>query len=105
MMFGRPAFPAPAQPSPEDMEKINRALKELLVKEHPELKAIFEQYPAYTPLTRATPAFGPTGGEPSPTQQLLAAGWGYATIDPGSIQADNGAGLTRGIIGQQGPAP
>ncbi len=35
----------------------------------------------------------------SPTEQLLAAGWGYATIDPASIQADNGAGITRGIIG------
>ena len=32
-------------------------------------------------------------------QQLLTAGWGYAMIDPSSIQADNGAGLTRGIIG------
>jgi hypothetical protein len=38
---------------------------------------------------------------PSPTwqQQVLAKGWAYATIVPGSIQADNGAGLTRGIIG------
>jgi hypothetical protein len=36
---------------------------------------------------------------PSSTQQLLTAGWGYATIDPTSIQADNGAGLTKGIIG------
>jgi sialate O-acetylesterase len=36
---------------------------------------------------------------PPSTQQLLAAGWGYAIIDPSSIQADNGAGLTRGIIG------
>src|SRR5690606_40719363 len=32
-------------------------------------------------------------------EQLLAAGWGYATISTASIQADNGAGLTRGIIG------
>ncbi len=32
-------------------------------------------------------------------QQLLAKGWGYAILVPGSIQADNGAGLTRGIIG------
>jgi hypothetical protein len=99
MMFGRPSFPSPAQPSPEQMEKINEALKETLIKEHPELKAIFDQYPAYTPFTRATPTFGAPAGEPSPTQQLLAAGWGYVTIDPGSIQADNGAGLTRGIIG------
>ena len=30
---------------------------------------------------------------------LLDAGWGYALLDPGSIQADNGAGLTKGIIG------
>ena len=31
--------------------------------------------------------------------ELLQDGWGYAMIDPASIQADNGAGLTRGIIG------
>jgi len=37
--------------------------------------------------------------EPPSTEQLIAAGWGYATINPGSIQADNGAGLTKGIIG------
>jgi hypothetical protein len=30
---------------------------------------------------------------------LIEAGWGYATISPASIQPDNGAGLTRGIIG------
>jgi sialate O-acetylesterase len=33
------------------------------------------------------------------TQQLIAAGWGYALMDPSKIQADNGAGLTKGIIG------
>jgi hypothetical protein len=41
--------------------------------------------------------FAPMG--PSRFEQLLEAGWGYATIVPASIQADNGAGLTRGIIG------
>jgi hypothetical protein len=30
---------------------------------------------------------------------LLAKGWGYATLNTGSVQADNGAGLTSGIIG------
>ena len=35
----------------------------------------------------------------SSAQQLIVAGWGYASISPVSIQADNGAGLTRGIIG------
>ena len=43
----------------------------------------------------------PGGPPPDPpaTEQLIAAGWGYATISPASIQADNGAGLTKGIIG------
>jgi hypothetical protein len=39
------------------------------------------------------------GGDPPSTEQLIADGWGYASIIPVSIQADNGAGLTRGIIG------
>jgi lysophospholipase L1-like esterase len=37
--------------------------------------------------------------DPPATEQLIADGWGYAYIDPASIQADNGAGLTKGIIG------
>jgi hypothetical protein len=41
----------------------------------------------------------PAGGDPPATEQLIAAGWGYASISPTSIQADNGAGLTKGIIG------
>jgi lysophospholipase L1-like esterase len=39
------------------------------------------------------------GTDPPATEQLIANGWGYALIDPGSVQADNGAGLTKGIIG------
>ena len=54
-------------------------------------------------LTGAAPAGGrgapPAGSDPPATQQLIADGWGYASINPGSIQADNGAGLTKGIIG------
>jgi len=102
MMFGRPSFPAPAQPSPENLEKINNAVKDLLIKNNPDLKAVFEQYPAYNPVPAAAlPSFfGPVpAGDPPTTQQLIAAGWGYAIIDPSSIQADNGEGLTRGIIG------
>jgi lysophospholipase L1-like esterase len=36
---------------------------------------------------------------PPSTEQLIAAGWGYVSLKPNSIQADNGAGLTEGIIG------
>jgi len=32
-------------------------------------------------------------------EQVLAKGWGYAEYIPTSVQADNGAGLTQGIIG------
>jgi hypothetical protein len=40
-----------------------------------------------------TPA-GPTWQE-----QVLAKAWGYAIVYPNTVQADNGAGLTNGIIG------
>jgi len=51
--------------------------------------------------------FGGRGGGPAPaapqdppsTEQLIGQGWGFAFLNPGSIQADNGQGLTRGIIG------
>jgi hypothetical protein len=53
------------------------------------------------------PAAPPAAGAPAPAapvaprwqDQVLAKGWGYANIVPNSIQADNGAGLTQGIIG------
>jgi len=106
MMFGRAALPSPVQPPPDDVEKINAALRALLAKSDPSLKAILDKYPAYSPIP--APAFAGFGaprggaapaGDPPSTQQLLADGWGYAMINPASIQADNGAGITRGIIG------
>jgi len=39
------------------------------------------------------------GSDPPSTEQLIAGGWGYALLDTSTIQADNGAGLTKGIIG------
>lgn len=48
---------------------------------------------------RFTPPPGALGYDPPATEQLLAAGWGFAFLNPSSIQADTGAGLTRGIIG------
>jgi hypothetical protein len=119
MMFGGASLPAPAQPNRDALAKINEALREMLAKSDPSLQAILEQYPAYQPIAPAATAspFGGFGGaaarpgaapgaagatpaaDPPTTQQLLADGWGYAMINPGSIQADNGAGLTRGVIG------
>lgn len=52
--------------------------------------------PAFLARLRTTNSY-----ETGPTwqQQVLAKGWGYASLIPVSIQADNGAGLTSGIIG------
>ena len=51
----------------------------------------------------APPAVAPAqqGADPGPSWQaeVLAKGWGFATLNPASIQADNGAGLRKGIIG------
>jgi hypothetical protein len=44
----------------------------------------------------------PRGGgnqPPSANEQIVMRGWGYATVTTASIQADNGQGLTCGIIG------
>ena len=49
------------------------------------------------PAAAAAKGRGPAG--PSWQQQVLAKGWGYATIYTSTVQADNGAGLTQGIIG------
>ena len=46
----------------------------------------------------AQPQQGADAG-PSWQAQVLAKGWGFASLNPASIQADNGAGLRKGIIG------
>jgi hypothetical protein len=60
------------------------------------LEITFENYPQ--PANRPQ---APEPPEPLPTwkQQVLAKGWGYALFYPTTLQADNGAGLTQGIIG------
>lgn len=101
MMFGPVRFPAPNEPSQEEFVKMNAALKAMLIEKDPSLKAVFEQHPAYEPLRQTPFAFPQLDehGDPPPMNQLIADGWGFVMIDPASIQADNGAGLTRGIIG------
>ncbi len=57
--------------------------------------------PGFFSRFRGTKVPGGFGGNTGPTwqQQVLAKGWGYAVIMPYTVQADNGAGLTQGIIG------
>ena len=53
----------------------------------------------FPPGFRLPPPPAGTPVEKSWQQQLLEKGWGYAVLIPASYQADNGAGLTQGIIG------
>jgi U5 snRNP spliceosome subunit len=56
----------------------------------------FQLPPGFVP--PAPPPGTPPPGPPW-QQQVLSRGWGYAVLIPTSVQADNGAGLTQGIIG------
>ena len=105
MMFGQANLPNPVVPGADDMAVINKTLRSLLEND-PRTAEIMKKYPAWQPFEPANPfamfsrmSQRAPGQDPPSTEQLLAAGWGYAMIDPSSIQADNGAGLTRGIIG------
>jgi len=101
MMFGRAGFPSPNEPSQEELDRINKAWKDAIVQQDPSLKDVIAAHPAWQPI-KATPFQFPqmnADGDPPNTWQLVRAGWGFALFDPASVQADNGAGITRGIIG------
>jgi hypothetical protein len=101
IMFGPSAFPAPVQPSQADLARVNTAMKALLIQQDPSLKDLIDQHPAWEPV-RTVPFQFPqmnADGDPPSEWELIAAGWGFATLDPQSAQPDNGADLTRGIIG------
>ena len=101
IMFGRAAFPAPNEPVGADMDRINAAMKAVLAQQDPSLKEVFAQHPAWEPVKNTPfqfPQMNADGDLPN-TWQLVAAGWGFALLDPASVQADNGEGITRGIIG------
>ncbi|HTV06555.1 MAG TPA: hypothetical protein VME86_14395 [Acidobacteriaceae bacterium] len=101
MMFGPSGFPNPVQPSPDELDRINAAMKALLAKQDPSLKDVIAKYPAWQPVRRVPftfPRLNADGGLPS-TWELIAAGWGFASLDPQSAQPDNAVDLTQGIIG------
>jgi hypothetical protein len=101
MMFGRAGFPNPHEPTAEEFAQINKAWKAELEQQDPSLKDVFAKYPAWEPV-KATPFQFPqmnADGGPPNTWQLINDGWGFVLFDPASVQADDGGGLTKGIIG------
>ena len=102
MEFTRAGFPNPNEPRGEELARVNAAFKALLIQQDPSLKDVFQKHPAWEPL-KETPFFqrpelNEDGGLPN-EWQLVADGWGFVRFDPASVQADDGAGITRGIIG------
>jgi hypothetical protein len=87
MMFGPAGFPNPVQPAPEDLTRINTAMKALLVQQDPSLKDVIVQHPGWNPV-RPVPFEFPRmneDGDPPSTWELIAAGWGFATLDPRGV--------------------
>lgn len=77
---------------------------ELTLPAHPEGKVpvmiAFDWPPSFwAEFARRTGHTFPPPPGPTAREQVLAKGWGYALLVPTSVQADNGAGLTQGIIG------
>jgi hypothetical protein len=102
IMFGPARFPSPNEPRGEDLVRVNEAMKKMLTQQDPSLKEVFERHPAWEPMKEAPFFQRPElneDGDPPNAWQLAAAGWGFVLLDPASVQADNGEGLTRGIIG------
>jgi hypothetical protein len=55
--------------------------------------------PSFPGRAGAGPSPLPANADPPAIEQLIGDGWGFASLNPTGIQADNGAGLTKGIIG------
>jgi hypothetical protein len=98
--FGPTPVP-PTEPDRRELGELNGALRAALVRGDPSLKAVFRSHPEAALLTRSqfSPLQRNADGGPPSIVQLIAAGWGFAVLDPTAVQADSGAGLTRGIIG------
>ncbi len=102
IMFTYGAPPVPRiGPDRRELAALNRALRTALTRTDPAARAVLRRHPHAALITRSI--FSPLrrnvdGGAPS-VVQLIGAGWGFASLDPTAVQADSGAGLTRGIIG------
>ncbi len=100
LWFGPTPVP-PAEPSDRELEQINGALHAALGRQDPSLKSLSRIHPGAELISRSpfSAMRRNADGDPPSIVELIAAGWGFAVLDPTLVQADSGAGLTRGIIG------
>ncbi|MGH8200127.1 MAG: acetylxylan esterase [Steroidobacteraceae bacterium] len=101
MFWVGPTPVPPTEPSDSERGEINGALRAALERTDPSLRAVFRTHPNAALISRApfSPLQPNADGDPPSVVELLAAGWGFAVLDPTLVQSDSGAGLTRGIIG------
>jgi type 1 glutamine amidotransferase len=108
--FDREVFGRVPKNVPEVKWQVVRTINDTLVNDHKLIvkKLVGHAGTVNIDLTVATPADakGPVPlimelawKNPSFQEQVISRGWGYAQIIPTSIQPDNSAGLTQGIIG------
>jgi hypothetical protein len=98
--FGPTPVP-PTEPDDRELGQIDGALRAALERSDLSLGAVFRDHAGAAWVSRSP--FSPlqlnADGDPPSIVELIAAGWGFAALDPTAVQADSGAGLTRGIIG------
>lgn len=101
MLWWGPIPVPPSEPSGRELGQINGVLRSALEHADPSLHAAFQRHPGAALISRSpfSPLQRNADGGPPSIVQLIAAGWGFAVLDPTAVQADSGAGLTRGIIG------
>lgn len=102
VMFWFGPAPVPAtEPDARELGQINGALRATLERSDPSLGAVFRNHPGVALISRSpfSALQRNADGDPPSIVELIAAGWGFAVLDPTLVQADSGAGLTRGIIG------
>jgi hypothetical protein len=98
--FGPTPVP-PTEPSDRELGEVNGALRSALERQDPSLRAVFREHPGAELISRSpfSAMQRNADGDPPSVVELIAAGWGFAVLDPTLVQADSGAGLTGGIIG------
>lgn len=102
IMFWFGPSPVPAmEPDARELGQINAVLRATLERSDPSLGAVLRSHPGVALISRSpfSPLQRNADGDPPPIVELIAAGWAFAVLDPTLVQADSGAGLTRGIIG------
>ncbi|HTV50382.1 MAG TPA: hypothetical protein VME21_04290, partial [Steroidobacteraceae bacterium] len=80
-VLGRPAFPAPAPPSADEIARLNAALRQSLERQDPGVSQILRDHPAWQPIP-TPPFFAPARPPSDPLLQLVADGWAVALLDP-----------------------